>query len=304
VANDYKTANIERVLVALEQIRTSPDDMLKGWGDELKAKFPLLRRELSLYMLRRLKQGLDIPDNNWAADWLANIGPTTTVISMNYDNIAERILSWVAHDAAHWQCPHCRMRALLRKACSCEGRDTDFNERDWRGTLLKPHGSIAWKRCINSKCCSYECLVADENCRPFEPCCCPICREDCEPVLVMPTMSKSLSEMPEISAMWKAARLAVTEAESIAFFGFSMPTSDELLVQMFRSAISVKRKLKRVAAIDLNPDSVLSRFSECVPRGCEVSYVPFKVTPGEHPDWLAEDEGDNEDGVSPIPGTR
>ena len=115
VANNYKTANIERVLIALEQICTSPDDMLKGWGDIIKANLPLLRRELSLYMLRRLKQGLDIPHNNWAATWLANFGPKTTVISMNYDNIAERILSSVAHNAAHWPCPHCKMRALSLK---------------------------------------------------------------------------------------------------------------------------------------------------------------------------------------------
>ena len=109
-------------------------------------------------------------------------------------------------------------------------------------------------------------------------------------MLVMPTMSKSLSQMPEIGAMWTVARLAVAEAESIVFFGFSMPTSDELLVQMFRSAIRDSKKLKRVASIDLSPDNVLSRFSDCVPIGHEVTYTPFRVMPGERPDWFVDIE--------------
>lgn len=298
VANNYRTANIEQVLVTLEQIRTSPDDMLKEWGGRLEVNSPLFRRELSLYMLRRLKQGSDIPSNNWAANWLANFGPTTTVISMNYDNIAERILSSVAHEAAHWPCPHCMMCELLQKACSCEGRNKQFSRRDWQGALIKPHGSIAWKRCATPGCCNYGCLVADRQCRPFEPCHCGACREDCEPVLVMPTMSKNLSVIPEISAMWTTATMAIAEAESIAIFGFSMPTSDALLMHMFRSAIGLNRRLKRVAAIDINPDSVLSRFSDCVPSDCKVSYIPFKVTPGERPDWFRKCDSDHENGTS------
>jgi hypothetical protein len=105
-------------------------------------------------------------------------------------------------------------------------------------------------------------------------------------VLVMPTMSKNLNEIPEIAAMWITARMAISDAESIVQFGFSMPTSDELLVQMFRSAIGVSRKLKRVAAIDLNPEAVIARFADCVPNECGVEYSEFKVTPGEPPGWL------------------
>jgi hypothetical protein len=291
LASDYRTANIEKVLVALEQICTSPDELLKGWGDKWKAKLPILRRELSLYMLRRLKQGLDVPDDNWAANVLAGVGPATTVISMNYDNIAERILSAVAHSPGSGrECPHCKMCQLLQKACSCDGRHKDFLVRDWQGALIKPHGSIAWRRCVNQGCCNHGCLVADRHCQPFEPCCCHSCGTECEPVLVMPTMTKNLNEIPEIAAMWKTAKMAIAEAESIAMFGFSMPTSDELLVQMFRSAIVANRKLKRVAAIDLEPESVLSRFADCVPGDHEVDYSPFKAIRGRCPDWFRADQ--------------
>ncbi len=103
----------------------------------------------------------------------------------------------------------------------------------------------------------------------------------------MPTMSKNLNDIPEIGVMWQAARLAIAEAESILFFGFSMPSSDELLLQMMRQAIHSNRKLKLVASIDLDPDSVIARFEACVPTDTEVVAMSFKVVPFQTPEWLA-----------------
>jgi len=288
VAGDVSTANVESVLLALDQIRTSPDAVLAGWADRWKAELPLLQRQLSRYTLNRLKDSLEIAQDNWAANLVAGCGARTTVISMNYDNIAERILSnreGIRHWSSNATCPHCKMRLLLQKACSCTGRE-EITQEDWRGALIKLHGSVAWKRCVNPDCCSYECLVADERCQPFKPCRCPHCGEECAPVLVMPTMSKNLSDTPEIAVMWQAARSAITEAESIFVFGFSMPTSDELLVQLIRSSIDTKRRLKRVAAVDLDPDGVISRFKRCIPQDCHVTTTCFKVDAGKTPAWL------------------
>lgn len=289
VASSPDMANVESVLVTLDQIRTSPDAVLDGWASKWKQDYDAIQRELVSYTLARLKGSLDIPQENWAANLLATCGPATTVISMNYDNIAERILSnrdALTHRTRHSSCPHCKMRTLLHKACSCEGRK-EILDLDWRGALVKPHGSVAWRRCLNPECCSYECLVADEHCRPFEPCGCPNCQTACAPVLVMPTMSKNLEDTPEIGIMWQAARKAISDAESILFFGFSMPTSDELLTQMIRSSIYETRKLRRIACIDLDPTSVLQRVARCVPSGLSVSSTPFPVVRGKVPDWLS-----------------
>ncbi|MGA2797027.1 MAG: hypothetical protein ABSE63_05590 [Thermoguttaceae bacterium] len=285
VAKDFRKANVEKVLILLEQINTSPDALLEGWGEKWKKDAPLLRRELLFYILRRLKQAVGIHRDNWAAKFLAGTGPATTIISMNYDNIAERILSYIAHSVMNRACPHCKMSQLLQKACSCSGRE-QIIERDWRGSLIKLHGSIAWRRCVNTKCCNYECLVADKQCRPFEPHACPHCLQSCEPVMIMPTMSKHLDEIREISTMWNAARMAIADAESIVIFGFSMPTSDMLLIEMLRSAIHASRMLRRVAVIDLDPDSVMERFEQCIPNDLKVEYSPFMVTPGISPDWF------------------
>jgi hypothetical protein len=280
-------ANVERVLLAVDQIRTSPDGVLKDFLD-WKPRLAVVQSQMSYYTLSRLRDGLTISPSNWAARLLAGSGFGTTIISMNYDNIAEQILSrrpGATHGDYSPTCPHCKMRLMLARACNCSLRHDDLGD-SWRGSLIKPHGSISWCRCRNSACCSYDCLIADQHCRPFDDCKCPNCGAGCEPVLVMPTMSKNLNDFPEIDTMWQAARLAIREAESLLLFGFSVPTSDELLVQLVRSACGDGRRLKQVASIDLEPEAVLDRFQSCLPAGFDVDIAAFPVEKGTVPIWL------------------
>ena len=288
VIGDPADANVESVLLTLDQIRTSPMEVLEGWADRWKTNATEINYQLATYTLNRLKPCLSIAEDNWAANLLYDYNPNSVVVSMNYDNIAEKILSCregLVHGDVDPTCHHCKMRRLTFKGCSCSGKQEILDE-DWKGSLIKPHGSIAWKRCLNPKCCSFQCMVADAHCMPFEPCQCPACFEACAPVLVMPTMSKNLGDTPEIGVMWKAARKAVADAESILLFGFSVPTSDELLLRMIRSAILSNRKLRRVASIDLDPVAVMERFQRCVPSDLAVEVEHFKVVPGQVPEWL------------------
>jgi hypothetical protein len=281
---DVKRANIEAVLLNLDQIRSSPDTVLKGWGEKWKANLTQIQRELERYVLNRIKSALTIQPDNWAIRVLAACGVTTTVISMNYDNIAERVLSDRAHRCC-LPCPHCKMVSLLNKSCNCAFRQ-DTTDCDWRGGLIKPHGSIAWKRCTNHGCCSFECLVADAHCRPFEAGRCPNCCQDCSPAIVMPTMGKHLDDLPEIGVMWQASRRAIADAESLLILGFSMPTSDELLTQMIRATIHANNKLRRVGVIDLDPAAVLDRFRRCLPAKHSVVTNQYPVARGQWPEWL------------------
>ncbi|MBX3413906.1 MAG: hypothetical protein KF708_14545 [Pirellulales bacterium] len=281
-------ANVERVLVALEQIKSAPMRLLEGWLGGPKRNCEVIREQLAYYTLSRLCDSLQVSNDNWAAELLADCGPATTVISMNYDTIAEMILSnrhGLQHGSRSPTCPHCKMRSLLHRACSCDGRES-LADDSWQGSIIKPHGSIAWRRCLNNSCCSYQCLVADEQCRPFKPSHCRHCYGKCSPVLVMPTMSKNLEDLPEIATMWQAARLAMSKAESLLLFGFSLPTSDELLVQLIRSSCADGKCLKRVAAIDLDPEGVLDRFQSCLPVGQKVDTTALPVERGHRPIWL------------------
>jgi hypothetical protein len=100
-------------------------------------------------------------------------------------------------------------------------------------------------------------------------------------------MSKNLGDTPEIGVMWQAARKAISDAESILLFGFSMPACDELLMQMIRSSVFANRKLRRVASIDLDPNGVMGRFKRCIPRDIDVEINHYPVVPGVMPVWLA-----------------
>jgi hypothetical protein len=105
-------------------------------------------------------------------------------------------------------------------------------------------------------------------------------------------MTKNCEDIPEISTMWQAARLAIQNAESLLIFGFSFPSSDELLVQLIRQACEEGGgKLKRVAAIDLEPEGVLDRFQACLPTRCDVETVAFPVLRGVEPIWPHERSG-------------
>jgi len=293
VEGDVETANVESILTALDQLRTTPQRALVGLGQDWGSQAMAIQEQLTLYILERFKAGATIQDN-WASRILATCGLKTTVISMNYDNVAERILSGrtgIVH--AGWgrdtTCPHCKMRLLLNNACSCEPR-REFTEKDWQGSLLKPHGSIAWRRCLNSSCCSYECLVADAHCRPFEPSKCPNCGSDCAPALVLPSMNKNLSATPEIEVMWRAAQCALEDAESVLVFGFSFPSSDALFRHFMRKAICKSRKLKRLGVIDINPECVIERVKKCFPSDYDAVFVSYPVVSGRIPPWIASSE--------------
>lgn len=291
MAGNLAEANVESVLLKFHQIRTSPFGAIKGWADHWIQNLPQIEKELSEYTLMRFGDCFDISYDNWAKNLIAECKPSTSIISMNYDNIAERILSnraeTIHSSAPNFTCPHCKMRMLLRVACSCEDR-REISESDWRGAVIKLHGSISWKRCLNRNCCSFDCLVADEHCQPFKPCQCPACGESCGPVLIMPTMNKDLSGTREIQTMWQAAYQAITDADNLWLFGFSMPTSDGLFAQLMRQSISSGRKLKKVVVIDLDPNAVIGRLKQhCVPQDMVIEFVQLPVLPNQVPEWYA-----------------
>ena len=284
-----RDANVERVLLTLEQARTANELVLDGWFDRWRDKLDILRAQVGAYTLERLSVDLEMEMEEWVANTLKTNGFETSFISMNYDCVAESILverTGTVH-CNNANCPHCKMRQLLSYSCGCGVQNRDVGDR-WRGSLIKLHGSIAWRRCTNSLCCSKECIDAACDCAPFKPINCPNCHGPCSPVMVFPTMSKNLGEIPQIGTMWQAARSAIEHAETILFFGFSLPTSDELLGQLLRHCCDRNRILERVGVIDCDPCAVIERFKQVVNPGCKVDYVPLLVKPGEAPDWYEE----------------
>ncbi|QVL32363.1 hypothetical protein KIH39_00135 [Telmatocola sphagniphila] len=289
VCTRIEDANVENVLLALDQTDNCPSPLRNRLVGNLFEKNSICD-QLAYYTIMRFKTMGGWSPENWAVQTLAKASERTTVISMNYDVLADSILSsrtGMEHfPSKTLSCPHCKMRYLLSQACNCTTHPGFTDETIWQGALLKLHGSIAWKRCLNPACCAYQCLVPDEQCRAFEPHECPKCSRMCSPALVMPTMNKNLKETPEIDAMWQAAMAAIENAESILIFGFSFPRSDELLIQSFRKAIETSKRLKKVGIIDLDPQAVAHNFRCCLPVGYHVEYAYLNSTKSGVPDWF------------------
>lgn len=281
------SANVEELLVLLDQIQHASPTMFDHWSHDWYADSAVIQRQLEDYVISRLHRRF-FPVN-WALEIVRSFKSSVTTISMNYDTLAERVLSnrpGLRHRTPNTNCPHCRMRQLLQCACNCDDR-RDLEQCDWQGALIKLHGSIAWMRCGNRDCCLHECLVADEHCGQFSQTICPNCAVACRPVIVMPTMSKRLNEIPQIKVMWDAARGALKAAHRILLFGFSLPKSDGLLTMMLRESFALNSQLKHIACIDLYPVPVLERIQRCVPEGVDVHYHPLQVVRGQKADFYS-----------------
>jgi len=60
------TANVENVLLLLEQMRKSPDKLLHGWGENWGSECRNIERQLTKYILCRLKSSLHVAPKNCA----------------------------------------------------------------------------------------------------------------------------------------------------------------------------------------------------------------------------------------------
>lgn len=284
-------ANVEHTLLTLDQLAISPLEGVEPFFDEVRARHQRVRRELDSYILERLGK-LKIPEDNWAAQVLHRASATTTVITTNYDNLAERILSCqkgLHHRTRNTNCHHCKLCAILDDECKCNG-GMSLDEA-WRGSLLKLHGSISWRRCTNIECDTRHCLLPDQHCRVFSNEKCNSCGGECGPVLVPPSMVKTFDKFRGLKQVWNAAYQALSVARSILFCGFSFPTSDVLISQMLRSALTTKTRPLEIGIIDLDPSKPVNALEELL-GDCEddIRIYTYEVPrSGEKPTWLVTD---------------
>jgi hypothetical protein len=181
---------------------------------------------------------------------------SVTVISLNYDIIADNALPAVAERQG---------RLALPDYC-CDIATDAYRHVDKFGRLLKLHGSLNWLYCPN--CHRLDLGVARSGrstvkvlselylddlggkyaCRGSP---CPECRAPVRPVLITPTHLKDYRN-PHISRVWYEAARSLREAERVIFVGYSMPEDDVEVIYL------VKRGL---ANLDANRITVVERAS-------------------------------------------
>jgi hypothetical protein len=79
-------------------------------------------------------------------------------------------------------------------------------------------------------------------------------------------MQKSFDRFRGLRRMWDGAFEALRRCHSIAFFGFSFPTSDAIISEMIRCTLGRSQGDLRVTIIDVSPDAPTKRLQELVSR--------------------------------------
>jgi hypothetical protein len=103
-------------------------------------------------------------------------------------------------------------------------------------------------------------------------------------------MVKSFDEFPGLKRIWNATFLALSEAKSILFFGFSFPSSDALINEVLRSAFAKNVRDIDISIVDIAPDKPAAILSDMLsPDDGSVIRLYQVPTDREQPDWLATD---------------
>jgi hypothetical protein len=211
-----------------------------------------------------------------------------TVLSLNYDIIADNALAWLAERR--------RRRALPDYGCDIA---TDAYRKIAKfGRLLKLHGSLNWLYCPN--CHRLDLGVSESGRRTVKvlntlylddldvkygchgsPC--RECGTFVRPVLITPTHLKDYRN-PHIARIWYLAARALREAQRAIFVGYSLPEDDVDVIYLFKRGLA-----------HLDPRQIT--VVEYVPRGSPRSLGDhavgrrYRAVFGDRIDWRTEGFG-------------
>jgi len=271
-----------------------------------------LGREWPPGELRKVREGLEYLVFALLEHRLHSIGPhyrlfldglyeaepaSVTVISLNYDIIADNTLARLGESRGRFALPDYR----------CDIATPGYRNADRFGCLLKIHGSLNWLYCPN--CHRLELGVAPSG-RTVKvlntlydldsrygatgaPC--VECQTRVRPVLITPTHLKDYRN-PHIARVWYEAARALRDAERAIFVGYSMPEDDVEVIYLFKRGLAkmdprqitvVEYAGKRRVPVDAHPVGLRYRalfgngidwhstgFDAWIREAGQVGYVP------------------------------
>jgi hypothetical protein len=195
---------------------------------------------------------------------------SVTVVSMNYDLIADNTMSAVAERRGRSGLPDYRVDIATEA----------YRATPKTATLLKLHGSLNWLYCPN--CHRLDLGIAESGIRTSKmlnqlyhsgvvhlgeeyeaehssPC--PNCGTGFRPVLITPTHLKDYRN-PHIARTWYEAERDLRQAKRAIFVGYGMPDDDVEVIYLFKRGLAaldadsitvVEYATGRAAALDRNP---------------------------------------------------
>jgi hypothetical protein len=202
---------------------------------------------------------------------LSRLDSTDTVISFNWDTIADKSL-FIA-EAPQYN----------RYADMLSGQPVSVRASTEAGQFLKLHGSLNWLLCENPQCQLHSSPVipfADDRREPpplfsagrFDRC--PACgTERPRRLIVPPTSNKLIQKSSLLHKLWLVARERLAHTSELIFIGYSFPITDSYSEWLFRQFRFVD--LPNPTIVVVNPDMykpesrTAKRYAEIF-RGCEI----------------------------------
>jgi hypothetical protein len=175
---------------------------------------------------------------------LSSLDRGDTIVSLNYDLIADRALSAVESLSA----PPSRgfrlkkLGDLLQPRASYNNRSSPAltTEEVGSGFFLKLHGSLDWLSCPSPDCPNHQTVFPLRYWEALginEGALCRACGVPLEVVLLPPVSAKRFDERGKLSLLWKIAYEELTVARRWVLIGLSLPASDFELRWLLKQAI-------------------------------------------------------------------
>lgn len=247
--DNYQNENIESILTYLDFLRSgyilSEKAVLQA---DYSLQYKKIYSELISYLRERLNINGYIEDLTLHYELLNKVTQKDSIITFNYDEALDTSIAYYNTKNPGKKLPHfLNLQYLISKTAERDFLFSGLGEistsQHGRGYLLKLHGSLFWKTCINNYCPNHfyinigneseEFLDEEEylskthySMFPDEPSFCNMCGGELEPVLIYPSAEKQISMFPKVKVMWQKAHRILSNATHFVIIGYSFPETD------------------------------------------------------------------------------
>ena len=248
----------------------SPEDRLTD-----RAAFVALVRQLARLLREREAGACAAPPPDWALRLVrawADQGPDTTVVTLNYDTMVER-LAWQARGAQLRESRLYRLPlAHLGQRTTAVG--TDAPQGAFR--LLKLHGSVNWyaQESEHARGIEQVFYVPVDSASPLSDAEAyrdqlEINRADLVPLIIPPVADKGgYYDSQIVRVQWRAFAQALESADEVVFIGYSLPPSDLTMRLFLRTRRWAGRRARLVdCAAGPAARALVARFAEVTVGG-------------------------------------
>lgn len=176
------------------------------------------------------------------------LNPKDTILTLNYDLIADRALFNLEKDDKNGKVPQDsrmgKLQPLLSELrISADSPPSLIPREQETGFYIKLHGSLDWLYCPTAGCRNNTNLFAIEisgfpEQKAGNPC--RFCGAAVKSFIIPPVATKRLEDRGRMAFLWNLALRELTQADCITLIGFSLAPSDFELRWLLRQSVELR----------------------------------------------------------------